>query len=109
VNKKILASQLAGVSKGRACEMQDDRRKDVLKRLAYIEGHVAGIRKMVEDDKYCVDILRQTYAVRKSIEKLEGLILEGHLRTCVPEGIKGDREDAVIEELLQLYGIAGTR
>jgi DNA-binding FrmR family transcriptional regulator len=89
--------------------MQDDRRKEILKRLAYVEGHVAGIRKMVEDDKYCVDVLRQTYAVRKSIEKLEGLILEGHLRTCVPEGIKGDREDAVIEELMQLYGIAGNR
>ena len=89
--------------------MQEDRRKDVLKRLSYIEGHVAGIRKMVEEDKYCVDILRQTYAVRKSLEKLESLILEGHLRTCVPEGIKGNREDAVIQELVQLYDIAGNR
>ena len=89
--------------------MQEDRRKDVLKRLSYIEGHVAGIRKMVEEDKYCVDILRQTYAVRKSLEKLESLILEGHLRTCVPEGIKNDREDAVIQELVQLYDIAGNR
>ncbi|MBV9228177.1 MAG: metal-sensitive transcriptional regulator [Chloroflexi bacterium] len=89
--------------------MQEDRRRDVLKRLSYIEGHVGGIRKMVEDDKYCVDILRQTYAVRKSLEKLESLILEGHLRTCVPEGIKGNREDAVIQELIQLYDIAGNR
>jgi CsoR family transcriptional regulator, copper-sensing transcriptional repressor len=90
-------------------EMQDDRQKDVLKRLSYIEGHIAGIRKMVEEDKYCIDILRQTYAVRKALEKLEGIILEGHLRTCVPEGIKGDREDEVIQELLQLYTIAGNR
>lgn len=89
--------------------MQEDRRKDVLRRLSSIEGHVAGIRKMVEEDKYCVDVLRQTYAVRKALEKLEGIILEGHLRTCVPEGIKGDREDAVIQELLQLYDIAGNR
>ncbi len=59
--------------------MQEERKQDVLKRLSYIEGHVAGIRKMVEEDKYCVDILRQTYAVRKAIEKLEALILEGHL------------------------------
>ena len=87
--------------------MQDDRQKDVLKRLSYIEGHIAGIRKMVEEDKYCIDILRQTYAVRKALEKLEGIILEGHLRTCVPEGIKGDREDEVIQELIQLYTIAG--
>ena len=89
--------------------MENDRRRDVLKRLSYIEGHVSGIRKMVEDDKYCVDILRQTYAVRKALEKLEAIILEGHLRTCVPEGIKSDREDAVIQELIQLYTIAGNQ
>ena len=87
--------------------MQPERKPDVLKRLSYIEGHVAGIRKMVEEDKYCVDILRQTYAVRKALEKLEAIILEGHLRTCVPEGIKGDREEQVIQELIQLYAIAG--
>jgi DNA-binding FrmR family transcriptional regulator len=88
-------------------EMQEDRRQDALKRLSYIEGHVTGIRKMVEDDKYCIDILRQTHAVRKALEKLEAVILEGHLRTCVPEGIKGNREEAVIQELIQLYTIAG--
>ena len=89
--------------------MEDDRRRDVLKRLSYIEGHVSGIRKMVEEDKYCVDILRQTYAVRKALEKLEAIILEGHLLTCVPEGIKGNREEAVIQELIQLYTIAGNQ
>jgi CsoR family transcriptional regulator, copper-sensing transcriptional repressor len=89
--------------------MEDDRRRDVLKRLSYIEGHVSGIRKMVEEDKYCVDILRQTYAVRKALEKLEAIILEGHLRTCVPEGIKRNREEAVIQELIQLYSIAGNQ
>src|SRR5258707_10855841 len=62
-------------------EMQEDRKPDVLKRLSYIEGHIAGIRKMVEEDKYCVDILRQTYAVRKALEKLEAIIVEGHLGT----------------------------
>ena len=87
--------------------MEADRKTDVLKRLNYIEGHVAGIRKMVEEDKYCVDILRQTHAVRKALEKLEAIIVEGHLRSCVPEGIKGNREEEVIQELVQLYTIAG--
>ncbi len=82
---------------------------DVLKRLSYIEGHLNGVRKMIEADQYCVDILRQTYAVRKAIEKMEALILEQHLHTCVPEGIKEGREDAVVEELLQLYNLAGNR
>jgi len=84
-------------------------RQEVFKRLNYIEGHLKGIRKMVEEDQYCVDILRQTYAVRKAIEKLEAIILEDHLHTCVPEGITGGREEAVIEELVQLYNLAGNR
>ncbi|HEY7983917.1 MAG TPA: metal-sensitive transcriptional regulator [Ktedonobacterales bacterium] len=82
---------------------------DILKRLNYIEGHLGGIRKMVEEDAYCVDILRQTYAVRKAIEKMEALLLEGHLHGCVPEGIREGREDAVIAELVQLYNLAGNR
>lgn len=88
--------------------MQADK-QDVLKRLNYIEGHLGGIRKMIEEDKYCVDILRQTYAVRKAIEKLEAIILEKHLQTCVPEGITSGREEAVIAELVQLYNLAGNR
>ncbi|HEX9413910.1 MAG TPA: metal-sensitive transcriptional regulator [Ktedonobacterales bacterium] len=88
--------------------MQADKR-DVLKRISFIEGHLGGIRNMVEEDQYCVDILRQTYAVRKAIEKLEALILENHLHGCVPEGIKSGREEAVIDELVQLYTLAGNR
>jgi DNA-binding FrmR family transcriptional regulator len=84
-------------------------KQDVLKRLNYIEGHLNGIRKMVSDDQYCVDILRQTYAVRKAIEKLEMLILEDHLHSCVPEGIREGREEAVVAELVQLYNLAGNR
>jgi DNA-binding FrmR family transcriptional regulator len=84
-------------------------RQDVLKRLNYIEGHLKGVRKMVEEDQYCVDILRQTYAVRKAIEKLEAIILENHLHTCVPEGISSGKADAVIEELVQLYNLAANR
>lgn len=82
---------------------------DVKKRLSYIEGHLNGIRKMIEADQYCVDILRQTYAVRKAIEKMEAVILEQHLHSCVPAGIKEGRENEVIDELLQLYNLAGNR
>jgi DNA-binding FrmR family transcriptional regulator len=82
---------------------------DVLKRLSYIEGHIGGIRKMVEEDKYCIDILRQTLAVRKALEKLESLVLEQHLHGCVAEGIRDGHEDEVIDELVQLYTLAGNR
>ncbi len=86
--------------------MQDETRGDVLKRLSYIEGHLGGIRKMVEQDKYCVDVLKQTYAVRRAIEKMESLLLDGHLHTCVIEGIKGERSEEVVSELVELYELA---
>ena len=79
---------------------------DALKRLSYIEGHLTGIRKMLEEDKYCVDVLKQTYAVRRAIEKMESILLEGHLQTCVVAGIKEGREDEVVGELTDLYLLA---
>jgi len=87
--------------------MQPDKLTEVLKRLAFIEGHLQGIRRMVEQDKYCVDVLKQTYAVRRAIEKMEGLMLDNHLHTCVIEGIKGGRQDEVMGELVELYELAG--
>ena len=61
---------------------------------------------MVQQDKYCVDILKQTYAVRRAIEKLESLMLEGHMQTCVLDGIKDGREDRIVGELMELYKVA---
>ena len=86
--------------------MKDTIRAECLKRLSYIEGHLAGIRRMVEEDKYCVDVLKQTYAVRKALQKLDSLLLDGHLHTCVVNGVKEGREDQVIGELLELYTLA---
>ena len=85
--------------------MEADR-QTVIKRLNYIEGHLAGIRRMIEDDKYCVDILKQTYAVRRAIEKMEALLLDAHLHSCVIEGIRDGRDEQVVDELLQLYELA---
>lgn len=78
-------------------------RAQAQRRLNYVSGHVNGIKKMIEADRYCVDVLKQSYAVRKALEKMEELILEGHLRSCVVEGIRGDQESQVIGELMELY------
>lgn len=82
---------------------------EVLKRLNYIEGHLKGIRKMVDEDQYCVDILRQTYAVRMAIAKLEAILLKNHLQTCVPEAMASGQAEEVIEELIQVYHLAEKR
>jgi len=86
--------------------VDDALRQDYVKRLNYIEGHLKGVRKMVEDDKYCVDVLRQTLAIRKAIQKLEALMLEGHLKECVPAGVREGREGQVISELIELYHLS---
>jgi DNA-binding FrmR family transcriptional regulator len=78
----------------------------VLKRLNFIEA-TSRIRRMIEADKSCVDVLKQTYAVRRAIEKMEAIMLAGHLHTCVVEGIRDGREDAVLAELSELYEMAG--
>ena len=86
--------------------MLPEAKTEAMKRLSYIEGHLTGIRKMLEEDKYCVDVLKQTYAVRRAIEKMESILLEGHLHTCVVEGIKNGREEDVVGELKDLYILA---
>jgi DNA-binding FrmR family transcriptional regulator len=86
--------------------MQSETREEAFKRLNYIEGHLEGIRRMIDGDKYCVDVLKQTYAVRRAIEKMEMLLLDGHLHHCVVEGIHDGRQEQVIGELLELYELA---
>ena len=86
--------------------MLTEVKEEALKRLNYVDGHLAGIRRMVEEDKYCVDVLKQTYAVRRAIQKIEALILEGHLNTHVLEGVRDGREQEVLTELMELYNLS---
>ncbi len=86
--------------------MLPDVKQDALKRLNYLSGHLEGVRRMVECDTYCVDVLKQTHAIRKAVEKLEALLLDGHLRSCVADGIREGREDQVVGELLELYQVS---
>ncbi len=95
-----------GLARGKDSEMLPQVKGEALKRFSYIEGHLAGVKRMVEEDKYCVDVLKQTYAIRRAIEKVEALLLEGHLDTCVVEGIRGGRDKEVLGELVELYSLA---
>ncbi|SHJ74339.1 DNA-binding transcriptional regulator, FrmR family [Palleronia salina] len=73
--------------------MQENKQK-TLDRLARLEGQVRGIAKMVENDRYCVDILAQTAAVRSALKGVERLLLENHARHCVTDAIaSGDAEE----------------
>lgn len=82
-------------------------KKDILRRLKISEGHFKKIIQMVEEDKYCIDILQQTSAVKNSIGKVEELILDNHLRSCVTKAFKKDKSDNAIKELLQIFKKSG--
>lgn len=86
--------------------MLGDTKTDASKRLNYIEGHIAGVRKMIEEDRYCVDVIRQTYAIRRALQKLEGVLIDGHLRSCVPDAYREGRDDQMLDELKDLFEIA---
>jgi len=74
------------------------KREDVIKRLARIEGHLRGVRRMVEEDKSCPEVLLQLAAVRAALDKVSRVVFEDHVETCVSKAIKeGTGESAVAE------------
>lgn len=75
-------------------------------RLASIEGHVRGVRKMLEDGVYCVDILKQTFAVERALKRFEAELLRRHLGGCVPRGFKEGRSDDMVRELGDLFELS---
>jgi len=71
--------------------------KDLIKRLNRIEGQVRGIRNMVEDNRYCVDILTQVSAISSALNAFNKVLLAEHIKSCVVEDIQSGKEDAVDE------------
>ena len=76
-------------------------KKDVVKRLSFIVGHTKGIQKMVEDDKYCIDIVNQIQAVQSALNKVSEIVLEDHLKTCVSNSIKEGKGQKYIKEIIE--------
>ena len=74
--------------------------------MSYLCGHLEGTKKMIKEDKYCIDIIKQNEAVIAAIRKLNQIILENHLNTCVTQAIKGKSEKdrkKKIKELLEIF------
>lgn len=89
--------------------MQAGTKPKVLNRLSRIEGQVRGIGRMVEDDRYCVDLLTQLQAVRAALTRVESEVLKDHLDHCVMEAMTGDdmaERKAKAGELIELLGRA---
>lgn len=86
--------------------MDVKNRKAISRRLATAAGHLNGIKRMVEDDEYCIDIIRQIQAVQSALNKASALILDNHLRTCVTTAIRSDdsaERERVMHEVSSVF------
>lgn len=76
--------------------------RDLIIRLRRIEGQIRGLQRMLEEEKYCVDILTQVVAVRGALKKVGLKILDQHTHGCVTRAIKDDNGDEIIDELMDV-------
>jgi DNA-binding FrmR family transcriptional regulator len=72
----------------------------LLKRLNRVEGQVRGVAQMVQDDRYCVDVLTQVAAIQSALDAVALQLLEDHTRGCVADAVRADRGDQAIAELM---------
>ena len=84
-------------------------KKDLQDRLRRIEGQVRGLQRMVDDDKYCIDILTQLSSVTAALKAVGTGLLDGHVRHCVRESIEQGNGDEKIEELMAAVVRLGSR
>ncbi|MCD8494577.1 MAG: metal-sensitive transcriptional regulator [Candidatus Pacebacteria bacterium] len=86
--------------------MKQEIKSKITRRLKLVEGQVRGLQKMVEDEKYCVDIITQSSAVKEALSGIEQLLLENHLSTHVLDHIKHGKEKIAVDEILKVYKLA---
>src|SRR5690625_110849 len=80
----------------------DDEKQAVINRLKRIEGQVRGIQRMIEEDRYCVDILVQISAINAALKKVGYTVTERHMKHCINHAIIDGEGDSAIEELLEV-------
>lgn len=85
--------------------LSEKNRNDLVSRLRRIEGQVGGIRNMIEEDRYCIDVLNQTSAVISAIRKVEDLILHNHLNTCVSDAMQSGDQVVRLEKTSEIMSI----
>lgn len=83
-----------------------DQRDALLKRVNRLEGQVRGIGRMIEEDRYCIDIVNQLSAIQAAARELSLQILEGHVRHCVADAVRQDNAEPKLRELMDTLGRA---
>jgi len=83
--------------------MRKDIKNKLALRLRRIEGQVRGLERMVEEEKYCLDIITQSSAIKEALSSVEDLLLENHLTTHVVEQMKSGKENQAMKEIMAVY------
>ena len=92
--------------------MDDSVKKAVKQRLASASGHINGIERMVAEDTYCIDVIRQIQAVQAALNKVSSMMLDNHLHTCVTTAVQGqdpDERERVLREITSVFEVTGKR
>ena len=82
-------------------KVTEEEKQNIIKRLNVIEGQIRGIKQMVEDDRYCSDIIMQLSASMHSLKSLGNNMLKSHMKTCMVDNVKNDKLD-IIDEVITL-------
>lgn len=89
--------------------MENNAKTEALKRMKSISGHVKGIERMLEEDEYCIDVIKQIQAVEAALNKVSALLLNGHLHSCVITAVRGEdlnERERVLEEIAHVFSTA---
>lgn len=90
--------------------MDETTKKAVTRRLASAAGHIKGIERMVHEDTYCIDVIKQIQAVQAALNKVSTMMLDNHLRTCVTTAIQGDNpeeREQMLGEVVSVFEVTG--
>ncbi len=80
--------------------INQETKQDVLPRLKKIEGQIRGIHKMIEKERYCIDIINQVTAAQRALDQVSLKIMQRHIESCVTDAIKSDESGPVVGELM---------
>lgn len=81
--------------------MREGHKRAALNRLKTVRGHMEAVIGMVEGEEYCPDIMKQVSALQGSLERVNRVLLENHLETCVPEAVAEGRTSQIVDELME--------
>ena len=78
-------------------------KQSIMRRLKIVEGQIRGLQDMIDNGKYCVDVIAQTSAVKQALSNVEDMLLEHHLSHCVIDQIKEGKDAKATDEILKVY------